>query len=299
MRTEPSPSARYNPAVMEPGSDRRRVIINADDLGFSPGVTEGILRAHREGVVTSTTLAANMPPADEAVGRLGEVPALGVGVHLNVSQGPALSGAGREALADVDGVMRRTAVQVLRRCLLGRRVLDAIEAECDAQVRWLLDRGVTPTHLDSHRHIHAFPPVFRRVARVARRYDVRFVRWHGERLPGAGWPACPPKQARIRWYTNLFAGLNARAADGLAHPSGTWGVAHTGRIDADWLVLAARRLPPGTIEIMTHPGLADDLDPELSRLRESRRGEMDALRDAAVAAAFETEGIERIHYGQL
>ena len=86
-------------------SKERYVIVNADDFGLSAGVTEGILRAHREGIVTSTTILANMPAAEEAVRRLAEAPGLGVGVHLNVSQGPVLSAQG-EALADEDGMMR-------------------------------------------------------------------------------------------------------------------------------------------------------------------------------------------------
>ena len=76
---------------------RKRLIVNADDFGFSPGVTEGILRAHRQGIVTSTTIAANMPAAAAAAGRLAEARDLGVGVHLNVCQGPALSAEGRAA----------------------------------------------------------------------------------------------------------------------------------------------------------------------------------------------------------
>ena len=276
----------------------KRVVVNADDLGFSEGVTEGILRAHREGIVTSSTLAANMPAAASAVRRLAEVPDLGVGVHLNVSQGPPLSAAGR-LLADADGVMRSSAMSVVLACARSRAYLAAVAAECDAQIRWVLDHGVRPTHLDSHRHVHAWPGVFARVARLARRYHIRFVRWHREVLPGDDWPAAPASQERIRTWTNLFGAWNVLALDGVRHASGTWGIAHTGLIDAAWLVRAARAVRGGLVEIMTHPGLADDLNASVTRLRESRQAELRALCEPAVKGAFRRNGIERVHYGEL
>ena len=277
---------------------RKCVVVNADDFGFSEGVTEGILRAHDEGIVTSTTITANLPAAAPAVARLKDAPGLGVGVHLNVSQGPPLSPAGR-ALADEDGVMRSTAAAVLAGCVLHPRRLDAIEAECDAQIRWVLDHGIRPTHLDSHRHIHAFTPVFLRVARLARRYDIRFVRWHREVLPGPPWPVRADKQRWVAVLCNVFGLCNAHAATGVRHADATWGIAHTGRIDEPWLIRAARSVRPGVTEIMTHPGAGEDLDPGETRLLASRAAEREALCAPAVREAFRQSGIELIHYGQL
>jgi len=276
----------------------RRAIINADDLGFSAAVTEGILRAHREGIVTSTTIAANMPAAADAVRHLAALPGLGVGVHLNVSQGPLLSRQA-EALAGSDGVMRRSGAGVILACACRPWLLAAVEAEYDAQIRWVLDHGIRPTHLDSHRHAHAFPPIFARVARLARRYHIRFVRRHRESLPGRGWPAAPGKQRRLSRLLNVLGAACNRAAPDLLATGGTWGVAHTGGISEDWLLRAAQLLPAGTTEIMTHPGLADGLDAASTRLLESRRAELAALCSPAVREAFENSEIELTHYGRL
>ena len=283
---------------MSVGRSPRRLVVNADDFGFSPGVTEGILRAHAEGVVTSTTIAANMPAAEEAVGRLGEAPRLGVGVHLNVTQGPVLSEAGR-ALAGPGGVMDRSAAGLLAAVTRRPGLLDAVEAECEAQLLWLLDCGVRPTHLDSHRHVHAWPGVFARVARLARRYHVPFVRWYEEHLPGCGWPRPDRRQRRITTALNVLAvGMRCLAPD-LRGTRGTWGVGQTGRLDAGWLVRAARRLPAGAWEIMAHPGFGEDLDPSQTRLIAARRAELDALCDPQVRAALQANGIELVNYGQL
>ncbi len=276
----------------------KKVIINADDFGFSPGTSEGILRGHLEGVITSTTIATNMPAAEHAVGLLDQAPELGVGVHLNVPQGPPLSPEGA-ALAGDDGLMNRTATEVVRMCAFHPGRLRAVEAEFDAQIRWALDHGIRPTHLDSHRHSHAFCPIFLRVAKLARRYTIPLVRWHYEVLPGGGWDDCPAKQRRSARLLNLFGAINARLAPSLRATNGTWGVRHTGLIDSAWLIRAAETVQDGVTEIMTHPGSGDDLDAAATRLIASRPKELAALCDPQVKEAFKKNGIELTHYGRI
>jgi predicted glycoside hydrolase/deacetylase ChbG (UPF0249 family) len=278
----------------------KRVIINADDFGFSAGINEGIIVAHRRGVLTSTTLATNMPAAADALARLAEAPNLGVGIHLNVCQGPALSELGRARLADPrTGQMNRTAQKLATASLFRRGLVRAIEAEYDAQIRWAIERGLRPTHLDSHRHTHAFPTLFRAACRLARRHNIRFVRWPIERLPGKGWPATTGKQRNVARLLRMFGWVDRLFVGRLRGTAGTWGIAHTGAISAEWLTLAAERGPQSTLEIMVHPGYSRDLAPAISRLTGSRDLELDALCDPAVRTAFQRAGVELIHYGQL
>ncbi len=283
--------------MSQPGSTKQ-MVINADDYGFSPGISEGILQAHRQGVVTSTTITANMPAAAEAIKRLTDVPSLGVGVHLNASQGPPLSREGL-ALADDDGVMRLTAVGVIMATVRRPRLLAAIEVEFDAQIRWVLDHGIQPTHLDSHRHAHGFTPILVRVMRLARRYNVRYVRWLHERLPGSGWKPGPAKQRRTRRILNAFSVANRWIGRDRRATRGTWGVEHTGCIDAAWLIQAARQAGANVTEIMTHPGLPDPVETAESRLGEQRQAELAALCDPAVRAALIENKVELVHYGQI
>ncbi|MHC4986810.1 MAG: carbohydrate deacetylase, partial [Planctomycetota bacterium] len=169
--------------------------------------------------------------------------------------------------------------------------------EFDAQIRWALDHGLAPTHLDSHRHAHGLPAIFKRVIRLARRYDIAFVRRYREVLPGRDWPAAEPKQRRIAKWLTRFGRLHSFSAKGRLLTTGTLGIAHTGSIDAAWLIRAAERLPDGVTEIMTHPGLADDLPAGQTRLGDARPGELAALCDPRVREAFERAGVRPIHYG--
>jgi len=276
----------------------RRVIVNADDLGWSPGVTDGILLAHHNGIVTSATLAANMPDAERAVALTGAEPALGVGIHLNVCQGRPMSDAGAR-LADSDGLMNFTGPGLIARCLSRPWLIGAALAECEAQIRWAMDHGVRPTHLDSHRHVHAFGPLLAGVVRLARRCGVPFIRWPMERLAGPGWPQPPRRQARTAWLLRALCAFNVPIGRSLRPTQGTWGIAHSGAIDQAWLIHAAQAAPEGVTEIMTHPGFSHDLDPRDTRLLDSRQMELEALCNPAVRQAFAGRELELIHYGHL
>lgn len=272
--------------------------MNADDFGFSAGISAGIIHAHKEGIVTSTTVVANMPAAEHAIPLLADTPTLGVGVHLNACQGPPLSREG-SALADDDGRMRRSGSQLILACIRRPGLLDAVAAEFEAQIRWLLDRGIKVTHLDSHRHVHAWPGIFSRVADLASRYDVRFVRRLVEKLPRAQWPPSPAKQRRTRWILNRLSLAAPAASRRLIATRGTWGIAHTGLITTAYLMCVAGAAAPGVTEIMTHPGQGDDVAASVTRLTEARQAELAALCDGSVRQAFEDSGIELTHYGCL
>jgi predicted glycoside hydrolase/deacetylase ChbG (UPF0249 family) len=136
------------------------------------------------------------------------------------------------------------------------------------------------------------------VAKLARRYHVPHVRWHWEVLPGR-WPPAPRTQRRSSLILNWLGRLNATVAPELRATAATWGVAHTGFIDAEWLQHAAESLPDGVTEIVVHPGLVGELDAGATRLLGSRTRELEALCDPAVKKAFERNGIEFTHYGRL
>jgi predicted glycoside hydrolase/deacetylase ChbG (UPF0249 family) len=196
--------------------------------------------------------------------------------------------------------MNNTAADVIKRCFKDRDVRLAIKAEFDAQIRWVLDHGLRPTHLDTHRHAHALGRILADVCELAGHYNIRFVRRLGEHLPGGGWPEAPGRNRRVRTMVNLAAFLGGHGRPGpTAATLGTWGVAHTGAIDRRWLTLAAQRLRAGVTEIMTHPGLLAGLDPSATRLVESREAELEALCDPSVRQAMQQNNVKLIHYGQI
>ena len=135
----------------------RRLIVNADDFGLTTSVSEGVIDAFQNKQVSSTTLLVNTPGTEEAVGLAERNPGLGVGLHFNLTEGQPLTSA--KSLIDENGQFwsRR---QLLWK-LLTRAVSPAdITSEFIAQLDRAEDLGITPTHIDSHEHVHMAPAVF-------------------------------------------------------------------------------------------------------------------------------------------
>lgn len=144
-----------------------KVIFNSDDFGYSRGVNYGIIDAYRFGILTSTTLMANMPGFEQAVALQKEFPGLGVGVHLTLTCGtPLLKNV--ETLTDQGGVFKSLSFYQQPFEIDN----DELYAEWDAQIQKVLKAGVIPTHLDSHHHTHSFGKNQEVVIALAKKYDL-------------------------------------------------------------------------------------------------------------------------------
>ena len=142
----------------------KRIIVNADDFGISHGVNHAVIAAVDSGCVSSATLLVNGDAATDAARLALTRPALGVGLHFNLTFGAALVRSPRGALTNEDGRFFSRS-RLARNALLGRIADGDIVAELNAQFERLTSLGIHPTHIDSHQHVHAIPVVFRNVAR--------------------------------------------------------------------------------------------------------------------------------------
>lgn len=150
------------------GSEVKRLIINADDFGYSVGVNHGIIDSYRRGVLTSTTLMPAMPGFEHAVGLAKENPGLGIGVHLTLTCGrPLLEG--HKTLARENGDFPRKPYYLDERTVID---LDEVEREWTAQIERVLAAGIVPDHLDSHHHIHTYKGCESVFYALARRYHL-------------------------------------------------------------------------------------------------------------------------------
>ncbi len=245
----------------------RRLIVNADDFGLTPGVSAGILSAHRHGIVSSTTLLATAAIDAEQLAALRDS-GLGVGIHVNLTLGRPLSGA--RSLTEIDGRFVRDPSRAAAR---------ASERDVEREVSAQLEKFVSlmrraPTHLDTHHHVGLLAPVAEVVLDAARRLGVA-VRSQNE-------------TARARALT---AGL--RTPDhffGESGPGAYWSLART--------LAHLRALPVGVSEFMAHPGWCDDAL-SYSRYGRQREAEMIGLGTAAARAAVSSLGIRLCHFGEL
>ncbi|MHC4086870.1 MAG: carbohydrate deacetylase, partial [Planctomycetota bacterium] len=156
----------------------RRIIINADDFGLCDGINEAVARAHSDGILTSATIMVNMPAAEKAVKIAKKLPSLGVGVHLNLTEGwPISKDPCISRLLDSDGQFAHSPFKLSLLSLAGNKIREAIRTELAAQIQWVIDHGLKPTHLDSHNHIHSFPALFSIVCQSARSFQIPAIRW--------------------------------------------------------------------------------------------------------------------------
>ncbi len=266
----------------------RTLIVNADDYGLTAGVSRAIVRAHREGVVTSTSALALGPAFATTAPWLADVPDLGVGAHLAVvgEDPPLLTAREIPSLVDRNGMLDLSWRQFVRRAALGRVDIADVEREFSAQLDCIVaalgrDRL---THLDTHQHLHLWPPIGRLLLDLARGNGVHAVR--ATSAVGRG-----PKAAGVRRLGRRFA---ARAnAAGIRVPDAFVGFDDGGRTDTDRLVALIAdlaRTPAVTAEIGIHPG--EHGDPDLARYEWGYRwgDELDALVSPRVRAAVDDNG---------
>jgi hopanoid biosynthesis associated protein HpnK len=274
------------------------LIVNADDFGLTSGVNRAVIEAHTRGILTSTTVMANMPAFEDAVRLAKDHPGLGIGLHFNITQGAPIAEAARvRSLLDERGEFLGTSTALLVRSLAGRLRVSEVELELRAQIERVLRAGLQLTHVDSHKHAHALPQVAGVIARVIGDYGIRAVR-----LPREHWRF----DASAKWAQSLGAlGLAqlCRISTGQLRRSGIrtadafFGVTRTGYWTKSWLLDLIARLPEGTSELMSHPGYEDaELGQIKTRLRASRANELALLTDAEVVAAVRELGVRLISY---
>ena len=285
----------------------KRLIVNADDFGWSEAVTSGILRAHREGLLTSTTLMANLPGAAEALERARrEAPGLGIGLHLNLTEGRPLTGDSAASLTDPQGRFIGALITVVRLVRTSEAARRAAESEWEAQIAWARDRDLRPTHLDGHKHVHLAPALLPIAISLARKYGIPAIRTTAEWRP-AGIAKMLPREWGVRdrlrqlllaWVGRRWgvAGRRAVRQAGLATTDWFFGVRATGGVSADMIDWLLRHAPEGIGELMVHPGLPEVPPARPGRLADSRPRELAALCDERVRRAAAEGGWELVTF---
>lgn len=288
----------------------KQLIVNADDFGLTLGVSKGIVDAHREGIVRSTTLMANGAAFGTAVSISRRTPGLGIGVHLNLTMGKPVSFARTiPSLVDHDGCLHLSPGRLLR-ALVARRVnLAEVETELREQITKVFRAGIRPTHLDGHKHVHVMPGLSEIVIRLAQEFSIRSVRCPQEAAPNLASLLCV-KSSRMalakqylvgRAVTGFARGFAERLAKaGLLYAEHFYGLSQTGFLNVQDVLEILESLPEGVSELMCHPGYLDgDLVNSGTRLLVQREVEFRALTATVVKNFVADGGIQLVSYGQF
>jgi len=289
----------------------KNLIVNADDLGWTAGVNRGIAVAHRNGIVTSTSLLANGTAFDDGVNVSRALPGMGVGVHLNLSDGAPVNAAQVvPSLVDEQGKLCGGPEQLLLKLARHKLKLSEVEREWEAQIEKIRRAGISPTHLDGHKHVHMLPGLFPIAVKLAKKHGISSIRISSEASSLRA--ALSGKSGRDSGV-KLKQGIQARAlkllsgdARKLVDKAGIeaadyfCGIAQTGVLSRDGVLDLLETLPEGTTELMCHPGYVDDdLIASATRLQGSRETELAILTDTSVRKSVASHGIRLINYSQI
>jgi hopanoid biosynthesis associated protein HpnK len=282
----------------------RRLIVNADDFGLTSGVNRGIVRAHEYGIVTSATLMACGAKFQEAVDCAARRPQLSVGCHvLLVDASPVLNFQQVSTLATGNSStpkFRDSLISFAGLAVGGQLDEDQIEAEITAQIRKLQAAGIKVSHLDSHKHTHMFPAVFKPMLRAAKTCGVSALRNPFEPLLFAG-----TKNWKRRFQLGILRSFRTAFRKALKEsrvvtPYGCIGILATGGLTQQTFRQLIENLPEGTWEFVTHPGYNDaELDGIHTRLRHSRENELAILTSPEAKEVLQREKIELISYREF
>ena len=288
----------------------RNLIVNADDLGWTKGVNRGIAEAHRNGIVTSTSLLANGGAFEGGVRTARESPRLGVGVHLNLSDGKPVAPPERvKSLLDDNGDFSGGPETLLLRLTAKQVETKEVETEWNAQIEKVRAAGIRPTHLDGHKHVQMLPGLFVVALRLAKKHGIEAVRVAHEAsslraaLTSGGEPTGVTLKQGVQARGLKLLARDAREMTeraGIGTADYFCGIAQTGVLTKKGVQQLLASLPEGTTELMCHPGYADaDLEESATRLQKSRQTELEILTDNEIRKSIATLGIRLINYGEI
>lgn len=271
---------------------RRRLIVNADDFGRSHEINEAVIRAHREGILTTASLMVNESSAEEAVALARKNPSLGVGLHLVLVCGhSALPPSSIPDLVNKQSEFTDNPVAAGCKYFFSRRCQSQLRDEIAAQFEKFRGFGLPLDHVNGHLHMHLHPAIFKILTENAAAWDIRTMRltrdpfWLNARLASGQW------LYRLS-HAFIYRTLSGRARPILSrleirHTEKVFGLLQNARVDDDYVKKLLPELPPGDSELYSHPSL------------HQYKNEFDALINPSTRDLVRQLGIQLIRYQDL
>jgi hopanoid biosynthesis associated protein HpnK len=272
--------------------DKRRLIVNADDFGLSPSVNQAVIRAHRDGILTTASLMVNEPGFAEAVSLAKENPRLGVGLHLTLVMGHSTLPPERiPGLVSARGEFSTSPVGVGMGYFFKRRLREQLRAEIHAQFKKFHITGLTLDHVNGHLHLHLHPVVFQILMEDAAALRITHLRLTRDCLARSRRMSRGHLFYKVS-HATIFEFLSNRARNVLAakkirHAQITFGLLQDSRVDEEYILKLLPDLPAGDSELYSHPSL------------DKFKHEFNALVSPQVKEQIKKLGIAQIRYQDL
>lgn len=271
---------------------RRRLIVNADDFGRSHSINAAVIRAHREGILTSASLMVNEDASDEAVALAIENPGLGVGLHLTLVCGhSALAPDEIPGLVDSQRQFGNCPVKAGFRYFANRKLRPQLETEIAAQFKKFHATGLSLDHVNGHLHFHLHPTILKILLDRAEPLDIRRMRLTREPF-GMDVPLASGRRLYRLMHAAIFFCLSGGAQSrfqrkGIHYTDRVFGLLQDAHLNEAYILKLLPILPPGDSEVYSHPSL------------DKFRHEFEALISPRVKELVDRLGIELVRYQDL
>jgi hopanoid biosynthesis associated protein HpnK len=285
----------------------RALVVSADDFGAAEEINAAVARAHRDGILTSTSLMVTGDAVADAVAVARVQPTLAVGLHLVLAQGrPAAATSDIPRMVDARGRFGDDAVRGGMRyavVALGRAGRAQLRHEIEAQLDAFAATGLRLAHVDGHLNMHLHPMVLQILLELAPRYGIRAMRLSRESLRAA---LRHDRRHALRKSSEglVFRALAAWAtprlrAAGIVTVDRVYGMHQTGHVDEAYLLALLPALPGGTSELYCHPALRQPPVMAGAQRGYDHAGELAALVSPRVRACVEASGVRLVSYADL
>jgi hopanoid biosynthesis associated protein HpnK len=280
---------------------QKRLIVNADDFGLSSSVNSAVIKAWKEGVLTSASLMVTGAAFEEAVAFSKENPALQVGLHLTLVQGLSVcQHHGIPRLTHGDGTFNDDPVAAGMRYFFLKRLRPQLKAEIEGQILKFKETGLPLSHIDGHLNMHLHPVVFEILLPLMRKHDISSIRLSRERL-------LPElKRSRSRLFGKvadafIFTILSQRALAwlgrfGISHTDEIMGLLNSGAMTEEYFLSAIDSLVPGLTEVYFHPGMEPCQEMQLRMPDYHHEEELAALLSQRIRDKLAALGVRLVNY---
>jgi len=288
----------------------KRLIVSGDDFGLSHGINIGIIDAFRSKTLTSASIMANAAYFDEAVALSKNNAGLSIGVHLNIIRGrPVLESTRVSTLVGRNGHFNFSLQAFLKMIIFGQIGLIDIEREFRAQIEKVLMTGLKIAHLNSEKHIHCYPKIFKIVIKLAKEYNIHSVRYINEELllsslgRGRVFKRIQICKSKILSYLSSLS-KNILDKNQIMYTDHSFGIACSGKITPELYQTILNLVRDGNFELILHPGYIDNEQIESNgmgrfSIKYHRQEELDTLIDDELPKKISNLNIRLIGYSEL
>jgi hopanoid biosynthesis associated protein HpnK len=269
-----------------------RLVVNADDFGLSHSLNEAVIRAHREGILTTASLMVNESGFEEAVKLAKENPELGVGLHLTLLHGHSTLPHDKiPGLVNARSEFSNSPVRAGMKYFFDGDLVEPLRAEIHAQFDKFRSTGLILDHVNGHLHLHLHPVIFKILMGDSEKLGIRHLRFTRDCL-ARSWKMSNGYLFYRVSHAAIFEWLSSRARETLRrknikHTQITFGLLQDGRVDEDYVLKLLPELPPGYSELYSHPSL------------EKFKHEFDALVSPRVREQIQKLNIKLVRYQDL